>query len=416
MVRVEVLYGDRPVSLSIPDDRLMGVYRIKAPPRVDVDRLLEEALDRPVASERLEDMEARRTLIVVNDAARLTPTPRMLDHVLERLRGEVRIIVATGTHRAPTEEEYRELILGHHYGRLRSLTIHHDAKASEFVDLGRTSRGTPVRINAEVLRSDLVVTLGSVEPHYFAGYTGGRKSIAPGLCAYDCVEANHRMALLPDAALGRLTGNPLHEDLEEVVRRVMERGGVRIFSLNVAITGEGRAWASRAGDIFESFYSLVREVEGRYSVRLPERADVVVAVAPGEMGIDLYQAHKALEAAKPLVRDGGVVILVAPCWDGIGPRNFYDLLVDRSPEEVRELVHRNYRLGYHKSAKIVELLERAEVYAVTELEPELLRRIGFRPFSDPQEALDEALRRVDGKVAVLPEASLIVPKLAENNR
>ncbi len=409
MGRVRVLYGHRPIHLEIPDESLMGVYGIRDPPHVDVDRMLEEALDSPVNSDRLEEIEASNVLIVVNDSARLTPTPRMLDHVLPRIKGDIRIIVATGTHRPPTEGEYRELILGHHYGRLREVTTYHDSKGSDFIDLGKTDRGTPILINSEVFRSDLVVTLGSVEPHYFAGYTGGRKSIAPGLCAYECVEANHRMALLPDAALGRLRGNPLHEDLEEIVERVA--GRVRIFALNVAITGEGRAWAARSGDIFESFYSLVGEVEDRYSVELPEKADIVVAVAPREMGIDLYQSHKALEAAKPLVREGGVVILIAPCWDGIGPRNFYDLLAGRSREEVKDLVWRNYRLGYHKSAKIVELLEKAEVYAVTDLDPEVLERIGFRPFSDPQEALDEALAKVGGRVAVLPEASLVVPRL-----
>jgi len=407
--RVRVLYGDRPIHLEVPEENLLGVYGIEAPPQVDVDAMLEEALDDPIGSDRLEETRASKVLIVVNDSARLTPTPKMLDHILPRVKGDVRIIVATGTHRPPTEEEYRTLILGHHYDRLRGVTTHHDSRGSEFTDLGRTARGTPALINSEVFRSDLVVTLGSVEPHYFAGYTGGRKSIAPGLCAYECVEANHRMALLPEAALGRLRGNPLHEDLEEVVRRVAER--VKIFSLNVAITGEGRAWAARSGDIFASFYSLVSEVESRYLVELPEEADIVVAVAPGEMGIDLYQSHKALEAAKPLVREGGIVILIAPCWDGIGPRNFYDLLAGKSREEIKEYVWKNYRLGYHKSAKIVELLDKAKVYAVTDLDPEVLERIGFIPFSDPQEALNEALAEVGGKVAILPEASLVVPRL-----
>ncbi len=409
MGKVRILYGDRPIHLDIPDENLLGVYGIKVPPQVDVDEMLEKALDSPVNSDRLEEIRASEVLIVVNDSARLTPTPKMLDHVLPRLEGDVRIIVATGTHRPPTEGEYRGLILGHHYDRLRRVTTYHDSKRSEFTDLGRTARGTPILINSEVFRNDLVITLGSIEPHYFAGYTGGRKSIAPGLCAYECVEANHKMALLPEAALGRLRGNPLHEDLEEMVRRVA--GRVKVFSLNVAITGEGRTWAARSGDIFDSFYSLVEEVESRYSVELPEQADIVVAVAPGEMGIDLYQSHKALEAAKPLVREGGVVILVAPCWDGIGPRNFYDLLAGRSREEIKEYVWKNYRLGYHKSAKIVELLDRAEVYAVTYLSPEVLERIGFKPFSSPQEALNEALAKVGGKVAVLPEASLVVPRL-----
>ncbi len=408
MALIEVLYGKESIRLDVPDERLMGVYEIEPPPHIDEDLIIEEALKSP-EGKALEEYDPKRTLIVVNDASRLTPTPKMLDHVLNRISGDIRIIVATGTHRPPTEDEYRSTILGHHYDRLRSLTMHHDCRKDRFVSLGSTVRGTPILLNEKVFQHDLIITLGSVEPHYFAGYTGGRKSIAPGLCAYECVEANHRMALLPEAALGRLKGNPLNEDLEEIVRTVSSK--VSIFTLNVAITGDGRAWAARAGNIFDSFSSLVKVVEGRYSIKLPRKAEIVVAVAPKEMGVDLYQAHKALEAAKLAVKEGGIVILVAPCWDGIGPRNFYDLLAGRSPEEVRKQVYENYKLGYHKSAKILELLQKARVFAVTELEPEVLSKIGFKAFRDVQEALDEAMRMVSGKVAVLPEASITVPRV-----
>ncbi len=411
MALIEILYGRKPIELEVPEERLMGVYGIEPPPQVDEDSIIEEALRSPMGK-ALEDYDPKSALIVVNDASRLTPTPKMLDHILSRISGDVRLIVATGTHRPPTEEEYREVILGHHYDELRSLTTHHDCRKGDFFSLGSTARGTPIILNRALLEHDLIVTLGSVEPHYFAGYTGGRKSIAPGLCAYECVEANHRMALMPEAALGRLRGNPLNEDLEEIVGKVSSK--VPIFTLNVAITGEGRAWAARAGDIFQSFNSLVREVEGRYAVKLPKKAKIVVAVAPREMGIDLYQAHKALEAAKLVIDNGGIVILVAPCWDGIGPRNFYDLLAGKSIDEVRKQVYENYKLGYHKSAKILELLQKAKVFAVTELEPEILSKIGFKAFKDVQEAIEEAMRAVDGKVAVLPEASITVPMIADD--
>ncbi len=412
MALVEILYGRESIGLDVPDGRLMGVYEIKPPPHVNEDSVIEEALRSP-EGRALEDYDPKSTLIVVNDASRLTPTPKMLDHVLRRISGDIKVLVATGTHRPPTEDEYRSIILGHHYNRLRSLTTHHDCRNDEFVSLGSTARDTPILLNREIFQHDLLVTLGSVEPHYFAGYTGGRKSIAPGLCAYECVEANHRMALLPEAALGRLKGNPLNEDLEEIVRKVSSK--VSIFTLNVAITGKGRAWAARAGGMFDSFNSLVKEVEVRYAIELPEKAEIVVAVAPREMGIDLYQAHKALEAAKLIVKKGGIVILVAPCWDGIGPRNFYDLLAGKNPEEIRKQVYENYKLGYHKSAKILELMQRARVFAVTELEPEVLSRIGFKPFRDVQEALNEAMRTVGGKIAVLPEASITVPRITSTD-
>lgn len=408
-MRVSVPYGDEIVWFEVPEDRYMGSFGVREPEGVDEGLVIESSLENPMGP-RLEDMDARRVLISVNDATRLIPTPRLLDHVLKRIRGEFRIIVATGSHRAPTEEEYRSCILGHHYESLRGLTSAHDSKASDFVDLGSTRRGTPIMVNREVLEHDLIVTLSSVEPHYFAGYSGGRKMIAPGLCMYETIERNHRLALLPEAALGRLEGNPVHEDLEEIARAVARE--VDVFSLNTAISGDGRVWAAESGDLFESFYAIIRRVEGNYAVKLPEEPEIVVAVAPRQMGIDLYQAQKAIEAAKLVTRRGGIIILVAPCWDGIGPRNFYDLLTSGPMEEVKRRIWEDYRLGYHKAAKLIEALENYRILAVTNLEDEVLRRIGIEPFRSVQDALREALSSVGGSVAVLPEASVCVPMVS----
>ncbi|MEM0036919.1 MAG: general glycosylation pathway protein, partial [Candidatus Korarchaeum sp.] len=240
--------------------------------------------------------------------------------------------------------------------------------------------------------------------------SGGRKMIAPGLCMYETIERNHKLALLPEAALGKLEGNPVHEDLEEIAKAVAKE--VRIFSVNTAISGEGRVWAAESGDLFDSFYAIIRRVEENYLVSLPEEPEVVVAVAPKQMGIDLYQAQKAIEAAKLVTRKGGVIILVAPCWDGIGPRNFYDLLTSGPIEEVRRKIWEGYKLGYHKAAKLIEALENYRILAVTGLEDDVLRRIGIEPFRSVQEAVDEALSSVKGGVAVLPEASVCVPRVS----
>ncbi|MEM0191802.1 MAG: nickel-dependent lactate racemase [Candidatus Korarchaeum sp.] len=408
-MRMSVLYGSERIWFELPDDRYIGSFSVKEPGGIDEATVVERSLENPIGP-KLEDLDARKVLISVNDATRLIPTPRLLDHILRRVRAELRIMVATGSHRAPTEEEYRDSILGHHYDSLRRMTVAHDAKKSDFVDLGTTSRGTPILVNRELFEHDLVITLSSVEPHYFAGYSGGRKMIAPGLCMYETIERNHKLALLPEAALGKLKGNPVHEDLEEIAKAVAKE--VRIFSVNTAISGEGRVWAAESGDLFDSFYAIIRRVEENYLVSLPEEPEVVVAVAPKQMGIDLYQAQKAIEAAKLVTRKGGVIILVAPCWDGIGPRNFYDLLTSGPIEEVRRKIWEGYKLGYHKAAKLIEALENYRILAVTGLEDDVLRRIGIEPFRSVQEAVDEALSSVKGGVAVLPEASVCVPRVS----
>lgn len=408
-MRVSVLYGSERIWFELPNDRYIGSFSVKEPEGVDEATVVERSLENPIGP-KLEDLDVRKVLISVNDATRLIPTPRLLDHILKRVRAELKIIVATGSHRAPTEEEYRDSILGHHYDSLRKVTIAHDAKKSDFVDLGTTSRGTPIMVNKELFEHDLVITLSSVEPHYFAGYSGGRKMIAPGLCMYETIERNHKLALLPGAALGKLEGNPVHEDLEEIAKVVANE--VKVFSVNTAISGEGRIWAAESGDLFDSFYSIVRRVEENYLVSLPEEPEVVIAVAPKQMGIDLYQAQKAIEAAKLVTKKGGIIILIAPCWDGIGPRNFYDLLTSGPIDDVKRKVWEGYKLGYHKTAKLIEALENYRILAVTDLEDDVLRRIGIEPFRSVQEAVNEALSSVKGGVAVLPEASVCVPRVS----
>jgi len=403
-MKVSIPYGFEEVEVEIPDENYAGTYSVKAPPEVDADQIIEDALSNPIGR-KLEDIKADSTIIVINDHTRLTPTAKMLDHILPRIRGRIKLIVATGTHRSPTEDELR-VILGHYYEELRKDTAIHDSKKSSFRYLGETTRGTPIELNEELFKHDLIVTLGSIEPHYFAGFTGGRKSIAPGVCSYRCVEHNHKMIFDPNSALAKLKGNPVHEDLEEIVRKLSEEK--EIFSLNVTITGEGKPFSAAAGDIFKSFYKLVDEVRRYYEVRAP-KADVVIAVAPGNMGVDLYQAQKALEPAKFIVKEGGIIILVAPCWSGIGPRNFYDLLAGRTREEVREILRKEFKLGYHKAIKIVETLDRARVFIVTDLDPKIPRDIGFEPFKDIQSAINRAIEESGGKIIILPDASISIP-------
>ncbi|MEM3481142.1 MAG: lactate racemase domain-containing protein, partial [Candidatus Korarchaeum sp.] len=140
-MRVSVLYGSERIWFELPDDRYIGSFSVKEPGGIDEATVVERSLENPIGP-KLEDLDARKVLISVNDATRLIPTPRLLDHILRRVRAELRIMVATGSHRAPTEEEYRDSILGHHYDSLRRMTVAHDAKRSDFVDLGTTSRGT----------------------------------------------------------------------------------------------------------------------------------------------------------------------------------------------------------------------------------------------------------------------------------
>jgi len=273
---------------------------------------------------------------------------------------------------------------------------------------GRTSRGTDIRLNQAVAAADRIIIITSVEPHYFAGYTGGRKSIFPGLAAYESIAQNHRWALDAASATFALKGNPVHDDMEEIVQRL----GKPIFTLQAVLDAHHRICAAYAGDYQQAFYAAIEKARQIFAVRIAKRADIVLTVAPYPTDIDLYQAQKAMENARHAVSPGGVLILVAECRDGIGGDTFYKLLSSSSDAQaVLAEIQRGYKLGYHKAAKMIEMMNNCTVFAVTSIEPARLEKIFIRPFDSVQQAFDAAaaIKGPDASVIVLMDGNLTVP-------
>jgi len=411
-MRIGVPYLDRELAFEVPERNLLAIVE---PNEVEVagsaEELVRGAIERPIDSvpfgEFLEG--ARKILVIVNDATRPTPTQELLDAVGDELEArEARFLVATGAHRAPTEEEYRQ-ILGRHYGRFRKRIEAHNARdASSLVDLGKTRNGTPILLNRALVEADRVVATGSVEPHYFAGYTGGRKAFLPGVAGYATIEANHRLALDPRAKALALEDNPVSQDMEDALRLLPARA----FSVMAVLDKEQRLAGCFAGDIRGSFRAAVAAADAIFAVHLPGRAEVVVSVARHPMDIDLYQAQKAIDNGALALEDGGILILVASCRDGVGDRAYIDLLgSSATPQEARARIAAGYRLGYHKAAKIAQVASRASMWAVSELEEETLRKAFITKRSSLGEAVEAALRQKGpgARLAVLMDGTVTVP-------
>ncbi|MCJ2562544.1 MAG: lactate racemase domain-containing protein, partial [Candidatus Thermoplasmatota archaeon] len=233
-MRVEVPYGDGTLSAAIPESAHVTVLEPKEVPPKDEIGLLKEAMSNPISFTPLSEFLSGRSefLVVVNDATRQTPTAKALEGLSEILRHKKpEFLIATGSHRAPTEDEMGS-IFGKFHHEYKDRIGYHDSRNSEMVELGVTSRGTPVRVNKKVLEFDKIVLINSVEPHYFAGYTGGRKSILPGVSSYETIEANHKFALEPAARTTSLEGNPVHEDMAEAIG-FLDRE--KLFSINLVL-------------------------------------------------------------------------------------------------------------------------------------------------------------------------------------
>ena len=362
----------------------------------------------------------KRVLVIINDPTRPTPTAAMLGSLMPSFRKAgipndgLTLLVATGAHRAPTEDEYRQ-ILGDFYGELRCRSVHHDARKDEdMADLGNTGRGTPILLNRKIFEADRIIATGSVEPHYFAGFTGGRKAFLPGVAAYRTIQENHRHALSEAARSLALQGNPVHEDMMDALPLIT----APVFSLMAVLDKEQRTAAAAAGDIMASFYAAVEKARQIFCVPVAARADIVVSAAKFPMDIDLYQSQKAIDNGAAALKDGGFLILVSSCRDGVGDEGYAKLLSQAaSPADAIDRIRAGYRLGYHKAAKMAAVSARATVMAVTELPAERLKSMFIESAPSPQAALDNALERLKGrgivhpKILVLPDGCVTVPDI-----
>jgi nickel-dependent lactate racemase len=413
-MKLTVPYGGGSVAVRLPDDVrvLHGTESESVDERKTLKRALSSPMDAPGLSRFLAG--ADDVVVIVNDAKRPTPTAMILEQIGAELSAvpDITYLVATGTHRRPTPGELEHILGPAARSTGASRLVVHDARdASAMRRLGRTPLGTDVEISRLVTDASRIVVIGSVEPHYFAGFTGGRKAFLPGTASYETVRQNHSHAMHPASQLMALGGNPVHDDMMEALALMGDR---KVFAAMTVLDASHRVCGAFAGDIRSTFDAAVVRARDVYCVGIDRKADVVVAVATRPSDSDLYQAHKAIESGKLALAAGGILILVAACSEGLGNDAFVrQLSASARPEDVARDIGTEYSLGDHKAVKLAELVMRAEVWTVTDLPDDTIRNIFFRPFHDLQTALDEA-RAVKGKAAgvlVLMDAAVTVPRI-----
>jgi nickel-dependent lactate racemase len=350
--RFALAYGRSEIEVSLPQGCVI-VEPPHTPAPTDLDSLIDDALRRPYASDRLEDLSAtaKRVLVIVSDTTRPDPRDQMLRHVVARLpeAAELTIAIANGTH-GPCNVE----ALGIGTDLLaRARLLNHDAhRDDDIITVGTTARGTPVALHRCVLDTDLVVATGCIKPHYFAGYGAGCKAIFPGLGRNQEIRLNHQLKLEPGARSGVVVGNPCRDDLEEAVALVP----VPKFLLNGVLDAQGRVQAVVAGDVRLAFAEGARLCEPFHRVTVRRSSLIVVSDRP-PFTSSLYQASKLVAAVAPALSEAGTIVLVAECAGGIEPvdtvnRAIYEIgLRPRLPRDHRivlvssvpaELVRRTY--------------------------------------------------------------------------
>lgn len=405
--------GTRTEEVEVPEKNLMGVLM---PNKVALGLTGEEeirrALENPIASKRLKDIvkPGEKIAVISSDITRPMPTYAVMPALLDEMYSsgvkpeDITLVFGLGSHRKHTEEEKKKLAGERAWREIRCV----DSDPDDIVHLGDTKRGTPIDITRTVAEADRRVCLGNIEYHYFAGYSGGAKAIMPGVSTRRAIECNHRMMVRPEARAGLLEGNPCREDIEEAAAVC----GVD-FILNVVLDEHKHVVKAVAGDCIKAHREGCRFLDTFYLKEIDRRADIVIVSQGGApKDLNLYQTQKALDNARHAVRKGGVVILIGSCREGLGEKVFEEwMLSAEKPQDLIDRIHAQFRLGGHKAAAIALVLQNADIYLVSDMEDDFVRRLFMQPYHSVQQALQDAFDKLgkDAQVLAMPYGGSTLP-------
>lgn len=411
-MKIQLPYGRAFLQADLPEHIPVDLLE---PPRVpaapDALAAVKAALD---SSNLAAFSGAKSVAVAVNDKTRPVPVHLLLPPLLEKLAAlgiapeAISLLVAVGLHAPMPAEEFPAVFPAEILARypVRS----HDARdKTSLVYLGQSTRGTPIWVNTAFVRADVRMVIGNIEPHQFAGFSGGVKTAVIGLGGAETIQHNHSMLSLPGARLGELEGNPVRQDIEEIGATI----GVH-FALNAVLNQEKQIVSVLAGEprqVMAQGVPLSRRVS-----QLPVSApyDLLIASPGGHpKDINLYQAQKGLAHAALIVKPGGTLLLAAACPEGAGSQSFEDwITASTSLEQVLERFAREeFKIGPHKAFLIARDAARIRLFLHSQMPPQAVRRLLLNPVEDFQSALNQALARLPegARIGILPHASSTIP-------
>jgi nickel-dependent lactate racemase len=412
-------YGRAGLTIAVPDSlRVSVVNPSKGEPLADAMGAVEQALRHPIGARPLAEVALGRrdAVVVISDKTRPVPNALVLPPILRTLeaagiaRARIELLVATGLHRANSRDELIEMTSAEIIERYRFRN--HDARnADEHVHLRRTSRGTEIWLDRGFVAADLKIVTGLIEPHLMAGYSGGRKAVAPGLAGVETMKSAHGAVMLEDnVGPGIVAGNPFHEDLMEIARLARVD-----FMVDVSIDRARRLTGVFAGDITQAHEAGMRAVEHEVRVDLPAAADIVITSAGGyPLDQTFYQSIKGLTGALNVVRRGGTIILAAALAEGIGSQDFQELLRNaRGNDEFMARITSPgfFRIDQWMVQHLCQVLRKAGVIVVSDgLAPDVLRTLLVTSAPTVEEALARAVAQhgSTAHVAVLPQGPYVL--------
>ncbi len=419
MMDTEIMlpYGDSFLKTRIPTKNITSILSTKDIKDLGDEReAITNSLRAPIGCPPLRDCVNKndKVMVIVTDNTRPCPDDRLLPLILTELeeklpRENITIIVALGLHPPLDKQELVKKLGGNVVENYN--VLNHDV--NQTVNIGTTSKGTPVDVNNRIVEADFRISTGFIEPHCFAGFSGGRKSIAPGVFSVRSAYKNHGYNMIehPRARAGILQGNPIHEDLVEQAKMANLN-----FIVNVLLNKKRQITHVVAGDPIEAHErgcEIERDVAG---VKVNHKVDIAITTNSGApLDLDFYQTCKGIDTASQITRDGGIIIIASSCCAGVGPEEFRALHASvSSPKEVLQKIRRLEPIGVQWENQILARAQlKNDIYLVSGLEDSVVKDMMITPIRTIEEGLEKAFKVLgnDAEVAVIPEGPLVLPLL-----
>jgi len=423
-MRVRLDYGRTGLEVELPDRNVVKCLGYRpAEPLSNPQAVITERLVRPTGSAPLAELARGRSsaCVAICDITRPVPNAVLLPPILQTLeqsgirRDCILILVATGLHRPNLGDELVEMV-GPEIAAQYRIENHHGQNREEHVFLGHSPRGVPVWIDRRYVEAELKITTGLIEPHFMAGFSGGRKLICPGLAHLDTVRVWHGPQFLehPRATTGCLEGNPVHEENTWIGRRA----GCD-FIVNVALDEKRRIVEVVAGDMEAAFLEGVEKVRPMVQDTIPEPVDIVVTSSAGyPLDTTFYQSIKGMVAAEPIVKPGGTVILAASLSEGIGSPEFQRLFqehatLDAFLERILDAQGDYFVMDQWQLEEMAKVRRKARIKVVSDgLPPEVLQRLFVEPAPSVESAVAECLAEYgpNATIAVIPKGPYVIAR------
>ena len=417
---VNLAYGSGHLPIEVPDDRTTVIEPTHIDGLADEKESVINALQKPIGSQSLLDRisPATKICIAFTDLTRATPNDRIIPWLLEHLGGpndNITLLNQLGTHRPNTREELETMLTPEVVANYRVLN-HEPENPKALVQVGTTADGTPALLNRHIVEADLRIITGFIEPHFFAGFSGGVKGIMPGCAGLETVMSNHGAKNIgdPQATFGVTVGNPLWEELRDIALKTGPS-----FLLNVTLNEQRDITNVFAGDIIEAHKTGCVFVKKSAMQPVEQPFDIVVTTNSGyPLDLNLYQGVKGMSAGARVLKEGGTLILAAECREGVPDGSPLDDLL-RSAGSIEEILAMLSTPGFVRpeqwQAQIQALVQRrAEVLVCCELDDATLRACHLAPCADINAEVAKRLAKLgaDARVAVLPQGPLTIPYLA----